>query len=104
MQDIRTPSRCKSAMRSFRVLRSVKRIFLPTLRDNLSVPFSKAELSKKNGTNRLSHKCVQCKVSVILSDFNPLKPELNLVCYLLALLAHHFLHVSRIRVKSLTLR
>ena len=37
--------------------------------------------------------------------FNPLNPELNPICYLLALLgAHHFLHVSRIRVKSLTLR
>ena len=36
--------------------------------------------------------------------FNPLNPELNPICYLLALLAHHFLHVSRIRVRSLTLR
>jgi len=36
--------------------------------------------------------------------FNLLNPELNPICYLLALLAHHFLHVSRIRVKSLTLR
>jgi len=35
---------------------------------------------------------------------NPLNPELNPICYLLALLAHHFLHVSRIRVKSLTIR
>ena len=36
---------------------------------------------------------------------NPLKPELNSICYLLALLgAHNFLHVSRIRVKLLTLR
>ena len=36
--------------------------------------------------------------------FNPQKPELNPICYLLALLgAYHFLHVSRIRVKSLTL-
>ena len=34
---------------------------------------------------------------------NPLNPELNPICYLLALLAHHFLHVSRISVKSLTL-
>jgi len=34
---------------------------------------------------------------------NPLNHELNPICYLLALLgAHHFLHVSRIRVKSLT--
>jgi len=34
---------------------------------------------------------------------NPLNPELNPNCYLLALLgAHHFLHVSRIRVKLLT--
>jgi len=37
--------------------------------------------------------------------FNPLNAELNPICYLLALLgAHHFLHVSRIRVKSLTFR
>ena len=37
--------------------------------------------------------------------FNPLNPELNPICYLLALLGtHHFLHVSRIRVKLLTLR
>ena len=36
---------------------------------------------------------------------NPLSPELNPVCYLLALLgAHHFLHVSRIWVKLLTFR
>ena len=35
---------------------------------------------------------------------NPLNPELNPICYLLALLVHHFLHVSRIRVESLTLR
>ena len=35
----------------------------------------------------------------------PLNAELNPICYLLALLgAHHILHVSRIRVKSLTLR
>jgi len=39
------------------------------------------------------------------NTINPLKRELNPVCYLLALLgAHHFLHVSRIRVKLLTLR
>ena len=38
-------------------------------------------------------------------DVNPLKPELNPICYLLALLgAHHSLHVSRIRVKLLTFR
>jgi hypothetical protein len=36
---------------------------------------------------------------------NPLNDELNPICYLLALLgAHHFLHVRRIRVKSLPLR
>ena len=36
---------------------------------------------------------------------NPLNPELNPICCLLALLgAHHFLHVSRIRVKLLTFR
>jgi len=41
----------------------------------------------------------------IHSNINPLKPELNPICYLLALLgAHHFLHVKRIRVKLLTFR
>ena len=35
---------------------------------------------------------------------NPLNAELNPICHLLALLGVHFLHVSRIRVKSLTLR
>jgi len=34
---------------------------------------------------------------------NPLNPELNPICYLLALLgAHHFLHVSRIRVNEIS--
>jgi len=47
---------------------------------------------------------------ILISSFhkinlNPLNAELNPVCCLLALLrAQHFLHVSRIRVKSLTLR
>ena len=44
------------------------------------------------------------KAMFIVFHFNPLNPELNPICYLLALLAHHFLHVSRIMVKSLTLR
>ena len=38
-------------------------------------------------------------------NINPLNPELNPICYLLALLgAHNFLYVSRIRVKLLTFR
>ena len=52
-----------------------------------------------------SHVCTECyndSKNVLL--FNPLNPELNPICSLLALLAHHFLHVSRIRVKSLTFR
>ena len=45
---------------------------------------------------------IQMVFSVLI---NPLKPELNPICYLLALLgAHHFLHVSRIRIKLLTFR
>jgi hypothetical protein len=39
----------------------------------------------------------------LVTCFNPVSAELNSICYLLALLAHDFLHVSRIRVKSLTL-
>ena len=39
------------------------------------------------------------------AEFNPLNPELNPICYLVALLGtHHFLHVSSIRVKLLTFR
>ena len=38
-------------------------------------------------------------------SINPLNTELNPICYLLAILgAHHFLHVSRIRIKLLTFR
>ena len=44
-------------------------------------------------------------IADVTEIFNALKPELNPICYLLALLgAHHFLHVSRIRVKLLTFR
>jgi len=40
-------------------------------------------------------------MEILVQFFNPLKPELNPICYLLALLgAHHFLHVSRIRVNE----
>ena len=42
---------------------------------------------------------------ISLFQLNLLNPELNPICCLLALFgAHHFLHVSRIKVKSLTLR
>jgi len=41
------------------------------------------------------------KYSLFLSEFNPLNAELNPICYLLTLLAYHFLHVSRIRVNPL---
>ena len=54
----------------------------------------------------ISKTCLSCyQFHAIQTVLNPLNPELNPICYLLALLgAHHFLHVSRIRVKSLTLR
>ena len=59
-------------------------------------------------SGRLLRTCTYCGQTHSRSKgatlFNPLKPELNPICYLLALLAHHYLHVSRIRVKSLTLR
>ena len=45
-----------------------------------------------------------CTIRLHDRIINPLNPELNPISYLLALLAHHFLHVSRIRVKSLPLR
>ena len=68
--------------------------------------------SKTSGGSKpyLYRNSVQVKYVTILGRdavqaVNPLNSELNPICYLLALLgAHHFLHVSRIRVKLLTLR
>jgi len=53
--------------------------------------------------DRASNGCISLFRDMILF-VDPLNAELNPICCLLALLAHHFLHVSRIRVKSLTLR
>ena len=39
-------------------------------------------------------------IDTLCGVINPLNAELNPFCYFLALLAHHFLHVSRIRVKG----
>jgi len=64
---------------------------------NLSFVRSNAAVAKLNFT-------VSFLIGIDSGVFNPLNPELNPVCYLLALLAHHLLHVSKIRVKSLTLR
>jgi hypothetical protein len=51
------------------------------------------------------HKCTNNLLcSFMHCVINPLSAELNPIRYLLALLAHHFLYVSRIRVRSLTLR
>ena len=51
-------------------------------------------------SNKTGHNKHPYAVVSTLQNFNPLNPELNPICYLLALLgAHHFLHVSRIRVK-----
>jgi len=45
-------------------------------------------------------KLLDCILHPAFQCINPLNAELNPICYLLALLgAHHFLHVSRIRVK-----
>ena len=52
--------------------------------------------------SRKLHAAFLTKISIY---FNPLNAELNPICHLQALLgAHHFLHVSRIRVKLLTFR
>ena len=56
---------------------------------------------KHIGSNRSNGKY---GARVLRALFNTLNPELNPICYLLALLAHHFLHVSRIRVTSLNIR
>ena len=56
-------------------------------------------------TSMLPCTFIRLKLLCGQTGINPLNAELNPICCLLALLgAHHFLHVSRIRVKSLTLR
>jgi transposase len=58
----------------------------------------------KNDPDMLARNNVRGRGSKVMGQINPLKPELNPICYLLPLLgAHHFRHVSRIRVKLLTL-
>jgi len=86
------------------------RNFLQTFRDNLSVPSSVVKNPKESLLSRYHYsphsnteEGSSHKRKLFSPKINPLKPELNLICYLLALLgAHHFLHVSRIRVKLLT--
>jgi len=52
-----------------------------------------------------SSRLKMCSIWTVAVTINPLNAELNPIWYLLALLgAHNFLHVGRIRVKSLTLR
>ena len=62
--------------------------------------------SKRRGKSIQIHKYRNiCSHFFFVLPFNPLNAELNPICHLLALLGvHSFLHVSRIRVKSLTLR
>ena len=55
--------------------------------------------------NKILHGCHVLILHYQKYYLNPLNAELNPICYLLALLgAQHFLHVSRIRAKSLILR
>ena len=63
-----------------------------------------AALSDPTSMTVTLHNKKDCVFISHLSLLNPLNAELNPIFYLLALLAHHFLHVSRISVKSLTLR
>ena len=68
---------------------------------SLSRTFQSALWKKNSVFFIISAELDRIRNAIIL---NPLKPELNPICYLLTLLAHHFPHVSRIRVKSLTFR
>jgi len=63
-------------------------------------------ISRAQGDFEEQNKVLEPSIIIInyCDIINPLNPELNSICSLLALLAHHFLHVSRIRVKSLTIK
>jgi len=66
----------------------------------------------KRWNNKFYYKVTSCWLFLLIHttmqgsvNINSLNAELNPICCLLALLgARHFLHVSSIRVKSLTLR
>ena len=76
-------------------------------RPRKSSPFTSHQFSVPRSKQPFSHWlrfAARSFHSTSSQHINPLKPELNSVCYLLALLAHHFLHVSMIKVKSLTFR
>ena len=65
------------------------------LPDNVQQVTCVSSLSVALSRTRVVSFCIHMCFNII----NPLKPELNPICYLLALLgAHHFLHVCRIRV------
>ena len=70
-----------------------------------SAGFEQAIKAREQTQTQVLDGTVTGMASKIFNMINPLNPELNPICHLLALLgAHHFLHVSRIRVKSLTFR
>ena len=71
--------------------------------DNCRQPHQSASPNLRTEPQRALNMSDVRKCDNLETLFNPLNPELNPIFYLLALLAHHFLHVSRIRVKSLTL-
>jgi len=96
---------------------SIRRDELYAIMAHFGIPDKLIRLTKATMENSTYH----VKIGTIMTDefkvetglkqgdglapnlFNPLKPELIPICYLLALLgAHHFLHVSRIKVKLLT--
>ena len=81
-------------------------IYLKTLKTAVYIPsVTDYWMSTKNWWNDSEWRKPKCpEKSLSECHFNPLNPELNPICYLLALLAQHFLHVNRIGVKSLTLR
>ena len=62
--------------------------------------YSRLPEDKPSGSKHVDGiKILKIKILIWEMYFNPLNAELNPICHLLALLgAHHFLHVSRIRV------
>ena len=78
---------------------------------NLQVPLNAGNFATRRGPVSFLGKTLLYGLCLFVNNstnarlFNPLNAELNPICYLLALLGgHHFLHVSRIRVKLVTFR
>ena len=83
----------------------IQSVLLADVRTRVFKKMTVAELAKLKTEPDVIGSIYHKRQNSLVLSINPLNPELNPICCLLEFLGtNHFLHVSRIRVKSLTLR